>query len=114
MKQKMIVTPFAVVSMIISYDNSRIVALLKKSEFVSYVQGYCLHDFDLEFEEKYGQDNSGNCIKMQDIEQCPNGNYFAVTYQENGLFRLRTFGKNNRSAAEIEDDELKISETLGL
>ena len=42
------------------------------------------------------------------------GNYFAVTYQENGLYRLRTFGKRTRTEEEIAEDELKINEVLGL
>ena len=53
--------------MIISFDNQRINAIIKKSEYVSYVQGYCINDFDLEFEEQYGQDDSDNCIKMNQI-----------------------------------------------
>ena len=93
----MIYTPFPVVSMIISYDNSRILAIIKKSEYSSHVHGYCLHDFDLEFDEEYGKDDSGNCIKMKEIEQSMKGDYFAVTYQENGFYRLRTFGKRNRT-----------------
>ena len=66
--------------MIISYDNSRINAVIKKSEFVSFVHGYCIHDFDLEFEEQFGEEGSENCIKMNQIEQNFKGNYFAVAF----------------------------------
>lgn len=51
MIQKCINMAYPIVSMTLSYDNSRIIAVIKKSEFVSYVNGYCLHDFDQEFEE---------------------------------------------------------------
>ena len=64
MKQKVIHTPQPVVSMIISFDNSRINAIIKQSDYVSHVHGYCLHDFDLEFEEQFGEECSENCVKM--------------------------------------------------
>ena len=51
---------------------------------------------------------------MKDVEQNDKGNYYAVTYQENGFYRLRTFGKRNRTDESIEEDELKINETLDL
>jgi hypothetical protein len=68
MNQQVIHTPQPVVSMIISFDNSRINAIIKESDYVSHVHGYCLHDFDLEFEEKYGDEDSENCVKMNQIE----------------------------------------------
>jgi hypothetical protein len=80
MNEKMIETPYPVMSMTISFDNSRILTVLKKSEFVSFVHGYCIYDYDLEFEEQYGEDDSGNCIKMKDVEQNLEGNYYAAAY----------------------------------
>lgn len=51
---------------------------------------------------------------MKDIEQNQDGTYFALPYNQNGVFMLRTFGVEPRTYAEIQDNELNINELLGL
>ena len=87
------VTPFSVIYMIINYDSTRVVVVMKKNEQTSIVHMYSLKNFDLLFEEYF----SGECIKMHLVEQNTVGNHFAVAYMDDGLFRVRTFGYNNRT-----------------
>ena len=51
---------------------------------------------------------------MKEVEQNNLGNYFAVAYMDDGLFRLRTFGFESRSQDEINREELKINELIGI
>jgi hypothetical protein len=45
------------------------------------------------FEEKI----AGTYIKLKEVEQNFNGSKFAIVYNDDGVFYLRTFGKQNRS-----------------
>ena len=46
----------------------------------------------ISFEEKF----SGNYIKLKEVEQSPNGENFAVAFCDDGVFKLRIFGKETR------------------
>ena len=65
------------------------------------------------FEEKVGG-NELDFIKAKDVEQNSTGDYFALTYLNDGVFKLRTFGTVTRSLNEIEKEEVIINELLGL
>jgi hypothetical protein len=51
---------------------------------------------------------------MLDVEQNFAGNHFAAAYMDDGLFRVRTFGFDSRTREEIEREELKINELIGI
>ena len=42
------------------------------------------------------------------------GTYYAITFFDDGLYRLRTFGTESRSHEEIEANELDINKELGI
>ena len=53
-------------------------------------------------------------IKLKEVEQNPAGNFYAIVYIDDGNFRLRTFGEQTRSRAQIEEEELDINKELKL
>ena len=87
---------YPIVSMLITYDSSRAVTVTKKDEREYYLKMYDLEESKLTFEEKIGGEPD-SYIKMKEIEQNSDGSYFACVYIDDGLFRLRTFGKTSRS-----------------
>lgn len=70
-------------------------------------------DYKICFEEHIGG-GPEQYIKVKEVEQNFDGSFFACVYFDDGLFRLRTFGKERRSEDEIEENEVKISELLGI
>ena len=48
------------------------------------------------------------------MEQTDDGNNFACVYMNDGIFFLRTFGKGKRTSEEIAENEVNISELLGI
>ena len=83
---------------------------MKKDDQTSVVQMYCLKNFEVAFEEIF----SGTCIKILDISQNSTGDRFAAPYMDDGKFRIRTFGLQNRSQEEIDREELKINEMFNI
>ena len=59
-----VVTLYEIVSMSISNDSSCVVAITKRSEFMSYIVMYCLKTYELLFEEEI----NGDCIKAKEVE----------------------------------------------
>ena len=100
--------------MLITYDSTRVVVVMKKSEHMSIVHMYSLKTYDKIFEEKFGSEECGPCIKMNEIEQNSTGNKFAATYMDDGVFYVRTFGLQTRTQEEIEAEELNINEVFGI
>ena len=64
------------------------------------------------FEEKFGGKNE-QYIKLKEIEQNKDGKKYAVVYNDDGVFYLRTFYKLNRTQDEIEKEELNINTLFG-
>ena len=54
----------------------------------------------------------GKYIKLKEIEQTEDGQFFAVAYIDNGAYKIRTFSDAKRSEAEINEEELNINEIL--
>jgi hypothetical protein len=55
---------------------------------------YSIQTQEMTFEEKI----SGSYIKVKEVEQNHDGSMFSCVYFDNGLFRLRIFDKQQRSA----------------
>lgn len=51
-------------------------------------------------------------IKIKDIEQNSKGDQFIAAYLDDGVFKLRIFGKQQRSVQEAEAEELNINKRL--
>jgi len=74
---------------------------------------YDINTGELAMEEKFGgQDHQ--YIKIKEVEQNATGTAYACVYSDDGKFRLRNFKKISRTDEEIEEDEFKINEVLGL
>lgn len=89
-------TLYPIVSLMISYDSTRAIAVTKKDDRCSYINMYSLESYRLTFEEEIGGREDG-FIKVKDIEQNDEGTGFACIYFDDGLWFLRTFGKKTRT-----------------
>ena len=101
------------------------ITVTKKNEREYWVRMYDLESFEQVFEEQYGG-QSTDYIKMKEIEQNSAGNKYALAYNNDGNFRIRTFkmsdlpdplpnpAKPQRSKDVIEKFEFKINEELGI
>lgn len=65
------------------------------------------------FEEKIGGDPN-QYIKLKEVQQSPDGQKFAICYNDDGKFYMRTFGKVSRTEAEIKSNEVDINKLLGI
>ena len=62
------------------------------------------------FEESF----NGNYVKMKEVEQNASGNKFVVTYFDDGVFMMRSFGKEERTPEQIKASEVNLNDMLGL
>ena len=72
----------------------------------------CVYDldiYDLTFEEKLGGEQD-QYIKCKELEQNADGTGYAICYNDDGKFRLRSFGKTSRTEAQIQKNEFKFNE----
>ena len=87
---------FPLVSMAITLDSTRCITVTKNDDYEYWVKQYSLDTYQLEFEEKIGGDES-QFIKCKEVEQSGDGSRFAVVYNDDGKFFLRTFGRTTRT-----------------
>lgn len=90
-KTDSIITEHPVVSMMISFDSKRAISVQKEEDSISYVAQHDILTGERLFYEKFGGEED-SYVKLQEVVQSPSGKNFAVVYQDNGRFRLRTFG----------------------
>ena len=91
---------YPLVTMCISYDSTRALTVTKKDDTEHWVKQYDLNTGDLTFEEKIGG-GEDSCIKCKEVEQNADGSGFAICYNDDGWWRLRSFGKKTRTDAQI-------------
>ena len=77
--------------MIITYDSKKVIAVTKKDDSEQYIRQYDLETYEMTFSEKFGG-NRDDFIKMKEVEQSSNGKQYAIVYNNDGRFYLRTFG----------------------
>ena len=70
---------------------------------------YDLDTYDLIFEEKLGSEQD-QYIKCKELEQNSYGTGYAICYNDDGKFRIRSFGKTSRTEAQIEQNGFKFNE----
>lgn len=99
--------------MIITYDSTKAVTVTKKNDTEYFVKQYDLESYKMTFEEKIGGDPK-SYIKLKEVEQSSDGKKYAVVYNDDGVFYLRTFYKETRTDDDIKKDELNINELLNL
>ena len=108
-----VVTMYPICSVMITYDSKYAVTVTKRNEREYYIKMYCLEKNDLTFEEKIGG-ASTDYIKLKEIEQNSAGNRFGAAYNNDGNFRVRTFGVVNRTEDEIKANELDVNALVGI
>jgi hypothetical protein len=64
----------------------------------------------LEFEESF----NGHYIKLKEVEQNIHATKFAVCYNDDGVFKLRVFDRENRNAKQIADTDFNFNDLLGI
>jgi len=100
-KQIQVKTMYPICSMIITYDSTKAVTVTKANDREYFVKMYDLEmkgdDLPLPtFEERVGG-GPDSYIKLKEVEQSSNGKKFAVCYNDDGIFYLRTFNKETRT-----------------
>lgn len=106
-------TLYPIISMIITYDSTKAVTVTRNNDKEYFIKQYDLESYKMTFEEKVGGKND-QYIKLKEIEQNKNGKKYAVVYNDDGVFYLRTFYKVSRTQDEIEKEELNINTLLGI
>jgi hypothetical protein len=91
-------------------DSSRTLTVSKASDKEYWIEMYNINTLVMEFSESI----SGNYIKMKDVEQNLTATKFAVTYNDDGIFKLRTFGRNPRTPEEIQRTDIDLNHLLRL
>jgi len=73
--------------MIITYDSKLAITVTKRSDEEYFVKQYSLETYELMWEESF----SGQYVKLKEVEQNTDGKKFAVAYNDDGHFYVRTF-----------------------
>ena len=104
-------TQYDILSVIITYDSSRVVTVTKENDVHCVIKQYNLHDNNkLTFEEHY----YGTYLKMKEVEQNDKGNLFHVCYMDDGVFKIRIFNKDEPADKDDQNKGFNINEVLGL
>jgi len=112
-RSKNVVTQYPLINCSISYDSKSAITVMKNNDREYWIKQYSLESFVVTMEEMFGG-KPDSYIKLREVEQNIAGNIFAVTYLDDGIFKLRTFGKTTREDKEIEENELNINDRLEL
>ena len=83
-------TQYPIVSMIITYDSKKVIAITKKDDAEQYVRQFDLESYDQTFTEMIGGKET-SYIKIKEVEQTSDGKKYAVVYNDDGHFYMRTF-----------------------
>ena len=113
LKTDTVITDHVICSMMMSYDSTRIISVQKKDNHESYVAQHCMVEKTKVFYEKFGG-HKESYIKIKEVAQNSSGTMFAACYMDNGKFRMRIFGKEQRTKKEISSSEIKFNELFGL
>ena len=106
-------TVYPIVNCCISYNSRSACTVTKKGDREYWIKQHSLETYIDTFEEKVGGHHD-SYIKLKEIEQNDAGTKFAIAYMDDGRFRIRIFGEENREPEEIAHSELDINARLGL
>lgn len=116
MKTREIPTLYPIGSIVVTNDQSMVMAVTKKDDREYYVKMYSLSTFDLVMEAKVGG-GAADFIKVKQIEQNESGTHYAFVYINDGVFMLRHFGQESvtlKQEEEVGSSELNINDLLGI
>ena len=101
--------------MLISMDATKAISISKESKMTYIISQHDLESYEMTFAEWLGGGGGENdYIKCKEIVQNRAGNLFAVPYNNDGVFKIRMFGKENRDEEEINKNDINVSWILGL
>lgn len=106
-------TAYPIICCTITYDSALVITITSKSDSEYYIKMYDLVNFEMVFEEKIGG-KPEQYIKCKEIEQNGDGTQYALAYYDDGKFRIRTFGRNQRTEDEIVVEEFDVNTALGI
>ena len=89
-KYRNVTTLYPIVSCMITYNSVSAVTVTKKDDREYWVKMYSLKTYELTFEEKVGGSKE-DYIKLKEVEQNAEGDYYAIAYHNDGNFFVRTF-----------------------
>jgi hypothetical protein len=112
-KSNNVPTKYPIVSMIISNDSSKAITVTKNNDREYYVKQYDLETYDMTFEEKIGG-GEDQYIKLKEVEQSISGLRYALVYNDDGKFYIRSFGKETRTLDAIKANEICFNDLLNL
>ena len=98
-------TMYPITNAMILNDSSRTLTVTKATEREYYIKMYSMETQEIQFEEKI----AGNYIKIKDVESNASSTKFAVVFNDDGVFKLRTFGRDSRNEEEIKDSEIDLN-----
>jgi hypothetical protein len=103
-------TKYPITNAMILMDSSRTLTVTKASEQQYFIKMYSMETQELQFEEEF----SGTYIKMKDVETNGSSTEFAVVFNDDGVFKLRTFGRDTRTPDQIRASEVNLNELIGI
>lgn len=112
-RSKNVSTVNPIVNCCITYNSKSAITVTKKDDREYWVKQHSLETFIDTFEEKIGNGTT-SYIKCKEVEQNAKGTKFAVSYLDDGKFRIRIFGETNREPKDIEGWELDINKELNM
>lgn len=112
-KSKNVVTLYPIVSCMITYNSKLAITVTMRDDREYYVKHYSLESYNMTFEERVGGGKT-DYIKLKEVEQNAAGDFYAIAYMNDGMFKIRTFGAESRTKEAIEEEEFDVNEALGL
>ena len=93
LRQKYVDTEHELVEAEIARDSSRTLCCTRVNEKEFWIKMYNMETLELQFAEQI----LGDYLKMKLCAQNSTATKFALVYNDNGVFKLRTFGRENRT-----------------
>ena len=87
-KMTSVKTKYPLVSMQITYDSKKALAVTKQSDQLSYIKMY---DLEEPHACTFVEQIKGTYIKVKEVEQNTTGKKFCVAYNDDGHFKVRIF-----------------------
>ena len=122
LKSSEVPTPYALVTILMSNDSKVCITVSKADDCSYFIHQYNVESQECTFKELIGQLPPGDdpdikvqhYIKFKEVEQTSDGQKFAACYNDDGKYRIRVFGRKNRTPAEIAKTEINVNKVLSL
>jgi hypothetical protein len=97
----------------LTLDSTTAILVTKKDDSEYYIRMFDLETQQMTFTERFGGDPKLNYIKMDDVIENSSG-LFALAYFDDGMFKIRTFGKHVRDEEWIKREEYDVNKAIGI